>query len=334
MNLRSIDVSARAASATAALLVVLAAPGIARAQATPPDYVDRIVAVVNDEVITSFELEKVCELRREFRQLKQQNPTDPQLDLIRLRSLKLLVDERLLTQLVVEEKIEWTDADDEQLEQALLKEAKPHGSIEALDAALRKLDIDPEFLRERLKTEITLSKLFLRKIRADIFIRPEDMRKYYEENPGEFFRAARVVVRQLYLSKGNNPADARLRIEQARSRIVAGEDFEEVAREISEGPKRDDGGLWPFEGTHRVEMIPPIGEIANGLPVGELSEVIDTRRGWAVIRVEERQRREVKTFEQVQDEIQSTLQRREWDRRLDKWMSELRRRAFIREFLK
>ena len=76
-----------------------------------------------------------------------------------------------------------------------------------------------------------------------------------------------------------------MKTEKARERAVAGEDFIELVRELSDGPAASTGGDLGFFGRERV--LPNFAEAAFALDVGGISQVVRTKYGYHVIRIEE-----------------------------------------------
>ena len=179
-----------------------------------------------------------------------------------------------------------------------------------------------------------MRKFLVEQINRDIFVRPEDMRHYYDEHPGEFRQSALVKVRQVFIRKASNDESAvsRQQAKTVRERLVGGEDMALVAREVSDGPHGPDGGLWVFEDSP-VELIAPVGQRARQLEIGVVSDVIESVKGFHVVRVEERRKRQVEAFENVQGRIQNRLRTMEWEVRVEKWINRLRQRSYVRILL-
>src|SRR5690606_14114200 len=118
------------------------------------------------------------------------------------------------------------------------------------------------------------------------------VREFYDRNPHRYkqperIRARHVLVRVPPSATEAEEAEARGRIEAALARIRGGEDFEAVARDVSEDPgSKDQGGDLGFFA--RGQMVPPFEEAAFALEPGQTSEIVRTDFGFHVIRLEER----------------------------------------------
>lgn len=120
----------------------------------------------------------------------------------------------------------------------------------------------------------------------------EEVQKYYEMNPDEFttaeaVRASHILVQVERTAPEPERAAARARLEGIQRRLLAGEDFATLARELSEDPgAKQNGGDLGF--SPRGRMVPEFETAAFALTPGETSGVVETQFGFHLIRVEER----------------------------------------------
>ncbi len=119
----------------------------------------------------------------------------------------------------------------------------------------------------------------------------EEIATFYAENPQMFVTEEQVHARHIIYSAGEDAdadtvVNARANAEEARKRAIAGEDFAELAKELSEGPSAPNGGDLGF--FVYQQMVPPFAEAAFALEPGGISEVVRTNFGFHVIKVEEK----------------------------------------------
>lgn len=155
-------------------------------------------------------------------------------------------------------------------------------------------------------------------VRALIEREPTRIETTYAERKAQFERPERVRARHILVripaNEESDPEEAKAlaleRTQAARERIVAGEDFADVALEISEDPgSKQSGGDLGFFG--RGRMVPAFEEAAFGLEVGVLSEPVESPHGFHLIRVDEKQAAEVTALEEASEEIARDLLARE-----------------------
>ena len=89
--------------------------------------------------------------------------------------------------------------------------------------------------------------------------------------------------------------------------LKGGKDFEELAKEKSTGPSGPNGGDLGYFG--KGSMVPAFEEAAFALEVGAVSEPVETRFGWHVIKLEDKRTQQPPAFEEVKDQVKEVLQR-------------------------
>ena len=124
----------------------------------------------------------------------------------------------------------------------------------------------------------------------EIEVSDEDLAAYYEENVADYEHPDQVKIEYVYFPKVASAEDSletKKEIGRLRQEIEAGEDFAELAAVVSddEGSAARGGDLGFFG---RGQMVAPFEEAAFALAPGELSEPVQTRYGWHLIKVEER----------------------------------------------
>jgi parvulin-like peptidyl-prolyl isomerase len=108
---------------------------------------------------------------------------------------------------------------------------------------------------------------------------------------------------------------------------LAGEDFGELAEELSEGPSAKDGGDLGFFSAS--SMVQPFAEAAFGLQPGGISEVVKTRFGFHVIKVEERRAGGTRPLVEVREPLRNALLERKVKGGVDTLLTRLRSEADI-----
>ena len=124
---------------------------------------------------------------------------------------------------------------------------------------------------------------------GDVTISDEDIQDYYDTHPAEFQKEKTVVARHILLKLDENAApeiveEKRKKAEDIVKMAREGKDFAELAKEYSEGPTRESGGL--LGAFKKEDMVAPFSDAAFSLAPGEISEPVRTQFGWHVIKVE------------------------------------------------
>ena len=155
-----------------------------------------------------------------------------------------------------------------------------------------------------------------------ISVSPAEIEAYYEEDTSEFTRPGDVTLREIVIleePRGRN--EARTLAEEIVARAAAGEDFAVLARELSEAPSREKGGL---AGTFKQgDLAPVLEEQAFQLEVGEVGEPIATSYGFHIVKVETRTDTELTPLADVSDEIELKIRQQKYATDVEAYLKKL-----------
>lgn len=259
---------------------VLAAP----AHAAPTSVeVDRIIAVVNSEVITALQLrERVAQATR---QLQRQGTQLPPADVLERQLLERLIIERAQLQLARETSLR---VDDTMLERAIARIAENNRlSATELRAALERDGVSWSRFRNEIRTEILLTRLREREVDNKIVVTDSEVENFLATNPDAFsgaeFQLAHILLRAPEGATPDQIAQLRERAEQAMRRLRSGEDFARVAAEMSDAPDGISGGNLGWRERDRLPAL--YADAARELEPGQLSPVLRSASGLHIVRL-------------------------------------------------
>ena len=135
----------------------------------------------------------------------------------------------------------------------------------------------------------------------------QDLKRYYEDNAQRLTLPEQVRVRHILITwkpmgKQDDRAFIRESMQPILKRARAGEDFEALAREFSDDyATKQMGGDTGF--FHRGQMAPAFEEAAFALEPGEISDVVETSFGVHIIKLEQRQERELLAYDDIHDQL-------------------------------
>jgi len=298
---------------------------------TRGEVVDRIVALVNNEVITSSELEETG--RRFFDQVQQATtPSEREGKLREARKavLEQLIESKLLDQEIRSRKIEVPDREVD----AAIQELMEHNHIteNELKKALAKDGLTYSYYRQRIRDDLGKMHLVNREIKSKIVIKEEDLRETYNQKLAEYTDQLEVKVQQIFfpipqLATEGQITTIRQEAQSVLGKARQGDDFAKLALTYSKGPEASEGGVLGF--FKPIELRPELEEAAFKLKPGELSDLIKTPEGFHILRVMERKGGEPKPFAEVQDKIRDEMVQAESERQFRAWMKSLRAKAYI-----
>jgi peptidyl-prolyl cis-trans isomerase SurA len=320
--------------------VVVFAGAVAGAQGTST-ILDRVLVRVNGEIFTQSDL---TQQQTDLVRLRQEQPrTIPEGELLKILGeitpdiLVDAVDELLIVQHGRELGLVFSDEeftrgietlkkennmDDAQFKQALAQEG--------LTLAELRLNFERAWMRQAVQA---------REIFPRMRITDEELRQYYTANRAAFMTPERVTIREIaVLAPAPAPgtadpmsaalaAAARTRIETARQRAMAGEDFLALVKEVSNAPTRaNDGLIGPVSVR---DLNPAVKAILDALKPGEISEPLQVARGYQILKLEAREVPEQQPFDKVRSDIELAIRNERLDGEMSKLKARLRTGAVI-----
>ena len=285
-------------------LVAIAAIGFAQEAPAPSANINPAVLKVNDDVIYASEISMV--MQNIAGQMGGRDKVQDQQQLVQMATQRV-VEQKLLSQEALRVGIQPNEPRITQMAQALEQQA---GGREALDASFAQMGSNHEQVMGMIREMDLVRSLIEQKISPSIQVSDEDVAMFYAENTEMFKNDAQVHARHIIFAAGEDAdagtvATAGAKAEKARERALAGEDFTELAREVSEGPSASTGGDLGF--FTREQMVPAFADAAFALEPGQISGVVRSPFGFHVIKVEEKRPAATLPLDEVSDDLRSML---------------------------
>lgn len=290
--------------------LVLAGPSLGAAKV-----LNQVVATVDGDPITAFELDSFIRTNT--------GGIDPAMvtDADRRKALDVLITDALIRQESARIGLSASEAEVD----AYIGQIKQQNRLDddALEAALRQQGLTLEAYRAQIKKEILKNQLISKQIRQRVNISPEEVQRYYDAHQEEFAQPAAIKVRHIFvaLAPGAGTLDtdrAMTKVKTIQERLQAGDDYEEVARELSEGPEAEEGGL--IGQLRKGQMLPELEEAAFQLKTGEVSDPVQSRAGIHILRVDEREDESRVDMKDVQEQIKERLYAEAIETRFQQWI--------------
>jgi peptidyl-prolyl cis-trans isomerase SurA len=277
------------------LVLVCAAAGVIALDHTlshSQELIEAVVAVVDDDIILLSELEEQIYLLQV--QSGRQITDEEELNELRDETLQRMIDERLLLAEAERETIVVSEDDIEKaLDQAVDRLKSRFGSEAELQRQLELENTSIAQLRNLYRgdivRQITVERLIDKEIRSGVQVSWGEVSEYFENNQDKIPDIGpRVELSHIFLAANRVEKDreaALSKINLALGELRAGKDFEDVAREYSDDPSADFGGALGYIG--RGDMVPEFEEAAFALGEGQISDVVETRFGFHIIKANE-----------------------------------------------
>ncbi len=310
-------------------------------QKAPPKP-DNVAVTVNGVDITENEVEalvqpeldkvsaKAAQLPPEFiEQYKKQ---------IRQWILEKLISEHLLDEKVKQANIVVTEED-------VIAHLKERGSLQQPPLSLEKIqeiveaqgqNFDEHVKQIQTSKEMKYQKFMETQWAGKINITEDEAKEYYSENPKEFeiheqVRASHILIKPDTSDPGIDPneakAQAKVKAQDLLKQIKDGADFAELAKANSGCPSGANGGDLSFFG--RAQMVAPFEKAAFALKPGQLSDVVETKYGYHIIKVTDRKDASEVPFEQAKGNIINRLKLKKQSELANEYIKSLKEKANI-----
>jgi peptidyl-prolyl cis-trans isomerase SurA len=295
--------------------------------------VDRVVAVVNDEIILMSELNEALNpfLGRLQEYQYSQEEKDKILYKLREEILTQMINERITDQQAKKAGIEITSQEvDASIEQ--MKEAN-RLTDEDLRLALSQQGLTMDEFKEKTRQQILRSKLVSREVKSKIVITKEDIKNIYQKEAEKYSQTKKYYLRTILMKVPDNSNEQDKKAVEAKmldiqKKLEQGEKFEELARIYTHPSLASSGG---YLGSFDPETLAPhIREAVVNLNPGEFSSILDTDQGYQIFFVDKIESKEGRSFDEASDEIEDRLYKEIVDERFSSWLQELRNRSHIK----
>lgn len=295
--------------------------------------VDRIVAVVNDDIVLLSELNELMAPYKE--RLKQQGfPLEKERKMlfkIREEVVNRLVDEKLADQEIKKFGITVSDKEID----ATLERIKSINfyTDEDLREFLKREGMDLDQYKSRVREKIQRSKLVNYTVKSKIVITDEDIRAYYEGHPKEYggkstYHLSNIMKTKPVLATDSELDEIKAEMQKIIRSLKDGVSFDKLAGMHSEAPNAAGGGdLGVFE---MSALSPLIQNAIKGLKSGQFTPVLDTDQGFQIFYVKNINSLPGKPLDSVKPEIQEKLYTKVVDEKYKSWIEDLRSRSHIK----
>ena len=303
------------------------------AQAEEPLIVDRIVAVVNDEIITLYDLNETLKPYEGNIQALGYTPEKVRETLFKLRAdlLNKLIDQKLADQQIKNNNLTIsTQQIDKTIER--IKEGRSY-TDEDLRAGLAEQGLTVEEYRENLKKQLLRGRLVDREVKSKIVITSAEIEKYYNDHIGKYaaetkYHLWNIFIRFSQMTDESEKQIAFEKMETVLRQLKQGRSFESLAAEAPDSPKSPEGtdlGLYRLD-----ELSSQLRNVVKDMKAGGYSSILKTDRGYQIIYVQKVLVTDSKTIADVKAEIEDILYNEAIDNRYNTWLSELRKRSHIK----
>ncbi len=316
------------------LLLGIVAHGQLAPTAPPPEKrsieIDGYAAKVNDKVITQGEVrEALAPLLPDLYRAYKGEQLEKELDSAYRKAREDLVDRALILAAFKKRGGQIPDQYvNEEIDRMVKARFNGDKAVfeQTLAAQKKTLDEYKETIRDQLAVGMMINEEITKRVR----ITPEQVRKAYEDHLENYAIPEKVKYSVIVLNKGTTPEEQAVKLKEARSirkQLLAGADFNETAKKVSEGSRSAEGGAFPW--MQPKDARPELRETLHTLPAGKISEIIPTDTQLYIVKVEARRQAGHKSFDEVRQAIKASLAAEERERLKKRWIERLKKENYV-----
>jgi parvulin-like peptidyl-prolyl isomerase len=292
--------------------------------------VDRIVAVVNKEIITLSEVERMIgHLKEEIEGGNRLERRGRINELSRI-ALEKLIEEKLIDQ---EAKRTGIKAAAKEIDGSIDEIKRRNAATqEDLEKVLARDGLTLEAFKKEIEKKIIRTKLVQWAVKVEPNVGEKELRDFYLKNADRYrteesYRPGHILLKVPKEATPEEVREIRAKCQKVQAKIRAGEDFGEMAILYSEDiSSKDRGNLGVFK---KGELLPALEKEALRLKVGEVSEVFRTDFGFHIIKLLDRKEGDPLPFEEMKEKVRQDYLEREFEKGFKQFLTTLREKSII-----
>jgi peptidyl-prolyl cis-trans isomerase SurA len=283
------------------------------------EVVDRIIAIVNDDIITLKEVESYVHVEKR----NQFTSIDEYLRNLQLKErLDFFISSLLIKQQAKKLKI---DVSDKEVE-SIIENIKKQNLITEIELKeqLKKDKITYENFAEGIRLNILRSRVLTRVVSPEVLVTDAMLKEYYDKHKDEY-RDMEYHLKQIFIS--GQRVDGSQRAANAYKLLDQGKTFEDIALEFSDDPSGKQGGDIGFVKVE--ELLPALNESLKLLVPNTYTNVVQTPYGFHILKLIEIKKTDLAPFEALKNKIHEQIVLQESEKRYNEYILKLRRSSYI-----
>lgn len=281
---------------------------------------DKIVAVVNDEIITLKDLKAY--MSSIYSQLRIENNDPFEIDQIMRqyeeKGINQLIEDKLILAAAKEKDMEVKQAAvDKKVDE--IKSRYPSETV--FQNIIEQQGMTIGDVRERIMDQIKAKFMVDNEVRSKIFVNPQEVTDYYAQHKDDFVQKARVNLDSIFISYDNGLEAARKEAAEIHAFLKEGQDFRELSKKHSDLPS-----VGVIE---EGQLKSDIEQRIFNMKEDEISEPIEVENGIYIFKFIRSAPRETRPLKEVKDSIYNIIFQKKFQERFENWISKLRKKAYV-----
>ncbi|MEO6739373.1 MAG: peptidylprolyl isomerase [Chthoniobacteraceae bacterium] len=289
---------------------------------------DGIAALVNDDVITYFQVRELTgALENSLNANYSGNALSERIKEVRVRALNDLIDRQLILQEFKKMKGQIPPHAIDDRVNAIIRE-EFGGDKSAFMRTIAAQGFTLDRIRKMEEEKIIVQAMRSREVKSEPLLAPGAVESYYRQHIQEWTTNDEVKLRMIKITPGSDPEKKRKMAQEIREKLTRGADFGDIARVYSEDSTQDKGGDWGW--VKHGDLNPDMEQVIFRLPLGKVSEVIQLNQIYYIMLAEQKKGGVSKPLKDLRKDIENRLLQVERQKDQQEWLQRLRKKAFVK----
>jgi len=296
------------------------------------EFSDRILVKVNDEIILQSELDETVELIKTQYKMLGKNYNESELN---SKTLNEMIEQKLIITMARDEKIEVSDdAVNDRVNEFIDSLRNKFSSEDEFESALLKEGISYPDFRLKLESQVR-DKLIYDKVKqkkqqefiSKAAVSDEDIRKYYEENKETFKINDEMNLAQIFFDKSKgSPVELKKKAEETVKKLLAGEDFNNLLKTLSQEDGVNGGALGWVDTT---QMDKKIRTALSNAKKGKIVGPVETEDGFHILKIIDLKKGKIQELSEIKEKIRVKIIESKIEKMWKEWIDKVRQQAYI-----
>lgn len=290
----------------------------------PADIVEEIVAIVNGDVIT------LSDYKEQFNSMVQllRSQLSGEAYFKEYEKLKNDLLDMMITELLLLQKAKESGLNVKEQVKATIEQIKKQNNLESdeeLIQAMRSQGIEYNQWVKQLEENYLRQAVIFSEVDRTIVLDDAEIVQYYKQKPQEFVVPPEFRIKVIYLSSTSPGVEEKK--QEISTKLKSGSQFEDLVAEYTEGPKENGGDLGFLK---KGELEKTLEAVVEKLKVGEVSDWVQARNGWYLIKLEEKKESYQKTFDEARKEIEEKIYTEKRQKKIEEYIKKLKEESYIK----
>lgn len=290
--------------------------------------VDKVVAIVNEEPITLYELDLLMAQGLEHMQgAMTGTEKEKRFKNTRSAALKMLIEEKLLDQELARRNVEITKADEDKAVKNVLE--RNNMTIDQLKAELKGKGQTWDDYMLQVKTQLKRIKFMGQVLAPKVRVTDQDLDEFFAKNSDKFAQFQSVELAQVIVPfpAGGSEADftkAQATAQEVAKKARGGADFADLGEKYSNTPQTAQKQTYPT-----AALAPAIAATLSEMSPGQVSDPVRSSMGFHVIKLFERSTMQGEEFKGIREQVRERVFELKLQEELEEYLDEVKKKSYI-----